>query len=92
MGEPWGAVGTPCQPLMPHLVSRLFQAHMFLQLKSQHLLCLELGWGPAGHVLQDPRSAGETVSVGLTSKTATSQEGGGGSYNHRCFRSWDSYW
>lgn len=46
----------PCsRPLTPLFVSRLLQAHVLLQLKSQHLLCLELGWGPTGHILQDPR-------------------------------------
>lgn len=64
------------QPLTSHLAGRHFQVHMLLQLQSQHLLRLELGWGPAAYILPHPRPARSTVSVGSTGKTSESQDGG----------------
>ena len=54
--------GAPCSwPLTACFAGRHSQAHVLLQLESQHLLHLEPGWGPAGHFLPHPCEACSTV-------------------------------
>lgn len=63
--DPEGRAVGPLQPaLTPPLAGRHIHAHLLLQLEGQHLLCLEPGWGPAGHILPHPRPARQTVSGG----------------------------